>query len=152
IVEEGTTAKQGEVLVELDSSKLRDSETQQRIVVEQADAALKQAIEKREIQVTQNESDINAAKLKWTLAELDLDQYKNGDYEKEKSDLEGKWTLADEEVTRAQESYAYNKDNAKKGYVSQTALEAARISLKQKEFARDVAKKSFEVLKNYTYK
>lgn len=152
IVEEGTTAKEGEVLVELDSSKLRDQETQQRIVVEQADAALKQATEKREIQITQNESDINAAKLKIVLADLDLEQYRDGDYEKEKNDMEGKRTLAQEELKRAQESYDFNKENAKKGYVSQSALEAARISRVQKELALEVAKKAVDVLTIYTKK
>lgn len=150
IVEEGTTAKEGEVLVELDSSKLRDSETQQRIVVEQADAALKQAIEKREIQINQNESDINAAKLKWDLAKLDLKQYVEGDYSKEFNDLNGKWKLAEEEWNRAKESYDFNKDNAKKGYVTQTALEAARISVVQKKLAMDVAKEAVNVLEKFT--
>lgn len=152
IVDEGTTAKEGEVLVELDSSKLRDSETQQRIVVEQADAALKQAIEKREIQITQNESDINAANLKRDLAELDLEQYSKGDFVKERDDLKGKMTLAQEELKRAQESYEFNKDNAKKGYVSQSALDAARIATVQKQFAVEVASKAVEVLTDYTFK
>lgn len=152
IVDEGTTAKEGEVLVELDSSKLRDSETQQRIVVEQADAALKQAIEKRAIQITQNESDINAANLKKELADLDLEQYELGDFVKEQDELKGKMTLAQEELKRAQETYEFNKGNAKKGYVSQSALEAARISTVQKQFAVEVASKAVEVLTAYTFK
>ena len=152
IVEEGTSAKEGEVLVELDSSKWRDSETQQRIVVEQAEAALKQAVEKREIQITQNESDISAAVLKMELAILDLDQYENGDFEKEKDELEGKLTLAEEELKRAEESYDFSKENAKKGYVSQTALEAARISKVQKFLAVEVARTAVKVLINFSFK
>lgn len=152
IVEEGTTAKEGEVLVELDSSKLRDQETQQRIVEEQAVAALKQAIEKREIQINQNESDINASKLKFELAELDLEQYEKGDYEKELADFKGKRTLAQEELNRTQESYNFSKDNAKRGYVSQSALEGARISVVQKQLAWEVAKTAVDVLQTYTNK
>ncbi|MDB5388488.1 MAG: efflux transporter, family, subunit, partial [Planctomycetaceae bacterium] len=151
IIEEGTTAKKDQVLVELDSSKLRDSETQQRIVVEQADAALKQAIEKRAIQITQNESDINAADLKLKLADLDLVQYEEGDYKNQQADLKGKKTLAEEELKRAQESYDFSKESAKKGYVTQSALEAARISVLQKNLALDVADLSFKVLEKYTH-
>lgn len=151
IIEEGTTAKKDQVLVELDSSKLRDSETQQRIVVEQADAALKQAIEKRAIQITQNDSDINAAKLKWDLAILDLKQYEDGDYKSQLSDLQGKKTLAQEELKRAQESYDFSKESAKKGYVTQSALEASRISVLQKNLALKVAELSVDVLENYTF-
>lgn len=152
IVEEGTSAKQGEVLVELDSSKWRDSETQQRIVVEQAEAALKQKSEALEIQKTQNDSDIAAAELKSELAILDLEQYKEGDYKKDLDSAEGQKTLAEEELKRAEESYEFSKENAKKGYVSQSALEAARISKVQKQFARDVANKTVEVLKTYINK
>lgn len=149
IVDEGTSAKQGEVLVELDSSKWRDSETQQRIAVEQAEAALKQASESLEIQKTQNESDIAAAILKADLAKLDLKQYEEGDYKKEYSTLTGQRTLAEEELKRAEESYDFKKENAKKGYTSQSDLEAARISMVQKQLAREVADKAVEVLVGY---
>lgn len=152
IVEEGTSAKEGEVLVELDSSKWRDSETQQRIVVEQAEASLKQKVEALEIQKTQNDSDIAAAVLKSELAILDLEQYKEGDYKKDLDSAEGQKTLAEEELKRAEESYEFSKENAKKGYVSQSALEAARISKVQKQFARDAAKKTVEVLETYINK
>ncbi|MES2793038.1 MAG: HlyD family efflux transporter periplasmic adaptor subunit [Planctomycetota bacterium] len=152
IVEEGTTAKAGEVLVELDSSKWRDSETQQRIVFEQAGAALKQAVEALEIQRTQNESDINAAILKSELATLDLEQYLEGDYPKELNSLTGQKTLADEDLKRAEESYDFSKENAKKGYTSQSALEAARISMVQKQLARAVASKAVDVLVDFTKK
>lgn len=152
IVEEGTSAKEGEVLVELDSSKWRDSETQQRIVVEQAEASLKQKLEALEIQKTQNDSDIAAAVLKSELAILDLEQYKEGDYKKDLDSAEGQKTLAEEELKRAEESYEFSKENAKKGYVSQSALEAARISKVQKQFARDAAKKTVEVLETYINK
>lgn len=152
IVEEGTSAKEGEVLVELDSSKWRDSETQQRIVVEQAEASLKQKVEALEIQKTQNDSDIAAAVLKSELAILDLEQYKEGDYKKDLDSAAGQRTLAEEELKRAEESYEFSKENAKKGYVSQSALEAARISKVQKQFARDVANKTVEVLTTYINK
>ena len=151
IVEEGTSAKAGEVLVELDSSKWRDSETQQRIVVEQADAALKQASEALEIQKTQNQSDIAAARLKADLAVLDLKQYRDGDYKKELNTLTGQRTLAEEELKRAEESYDFKKSNAKKGYTSQSDLEAARISMVQKQLAREVALTAVDVLKEYIY-
>jgi HlyD family secretion protein len=152
IIEEGTTAKKDQILVELDSSKLRDSETQQRIVVEQADAALKQAIEKRAIQLTQNESDINAADLKLLLAQLDLKQYVEGDYKSQLADLQGKSTLAIEDLKRAQESYNFSKESAKKGYVTQSALEASRISVLQKQLAQEVAYLSVDVLEKFTQK
>ena len=59
---------------------------------------------------------------------------------------------AEEDFKRAQESYEFSKRNSKKGYVSQSNLEAARIAVNQKQLAYDVALKAVEVLKKYTLK
>jgi len=151
IVPEGTAAYAGQVLVELDSSSLRNQEIQQQIVLEQAEAALKQAIETLAIQKTQNESDIAAADLQLTLAELDLKMYKEGQYVQEKSLIEGEIKLAEEDLTRARDKEEFSRRLSKKGYVSQTELEADRIAVKKAQIALDVALQKMRVLEDFTY-
>ena len=85
------------------------------------------------------------------LAKLDLEQYEQGDYLKESSDLKGKRVLAQEELKRAQESYDFSKRNSNKGYVSQSALESARIAVTQKQLALSVADEAVRVLETYIY-
>ncbi len=75
IVPEGTTVKEGDLLLELDSADLRTRIDQQEIAVQSAEAAKTQASEAKEIQRNQNESDIKAAELKRDFAEIDLRKY-----------------------------------------------------------------------------
>lgn len=152
IVDEGTTVKKDEVVVELDSSRLRDSATQQQIVVEQAEAAMKTAEKNVEIQKTQNDSDIAAAELKKALADLDLEKYELGDYVQETNTIEGEINLAKEDLTRYTEKYGFTKRLIEKGYATQTELDADRIAKKKAEIAVSVAQEKQKVLQEYTKK
>jgi len=80
IVPEGTVitpedVNDGKVLVELDSSKLKDQLSQREIEVTSAEASYADANESYLIQVKQNESDITAAELKRKFALMDLQKY-----------------------------------------------------------------------------
>ncbi len=80
IVPEGTIitpedVKNKKVLVELDSSKLKESLTQQKISFASAQANYTEAQESYDIQKKQNESNISAAELKCRFALMDLQKY-----------------------------------------------------------------------------
>src|SRR5205085_6555318 len=84
IVPEGTAVKKDDLVIELDSSALVDKERQQDIAVTQAESAKQTAEKDVEIQTTQNDSDIAAAKLKLQLAEIDLRKFEEGDSKQQK--------------------------------------------------------------------
>jgi multidrug resistance efflux pump len=67
--------KNGKVLLELDSSKLREQAIQQSIAFQNAAAACAQAKEQLEIQKNQNESDVGAAELQVEVARMDLEKF-----------------------------------------------------------------------------
>jgi len=80
IVPEGTYISQedvdnGKVLVELDSSQLKEQLAQREIEHATAEASYAEANEARAIQVKQNESDSTAAELKVKFALMDLKKY-----------------------------------------------------------------------------
>ena len=80
IVPEGTTITQedvnnGKVLIEMDSSDLAERLPQTEIDVANAEASFTEAKENHDIQIKQNESDINAAKMKVKFAMMDLQKY-----------------------------------------------------------------------------
>jgi len=80
IVPEGTNVTQedvdnGKVLVELDSSKLKEELAQRNIELATAEASYAEAKEACAIQVKQNESNISAAELKTRFALIDLHKY-----------------------------------------------------------------------------
>lgn len=66
---------EGKVLVELDSSDLIESLTQQEITYQNASASLTEAREQFEIQVSQNESDVHDAELALKFAQMDLERF-----------------------------------------------------------------------------
>ncbi len=80
IVPEGTMitpedVNDGKVLVELDSSKLKEQLSQREIELTSAEASYADANESYLIQVKQNESDITAAELKVKFTLMDLQKY-----------------------------------------------------------------------------
>ncbi len=150
IVAEGTIVSKGDIVCELDSSPLREKAKQQEITVTQAEAAMAQAVEALEIQKKQNESDISAAKLKWDLAQLDLEKYIDGEYPQLEKQLNGNVALAEEELLRVQENQTFTKEQVKKGYRTQNELDAARIAVKQAELKLQGAKEELKVLVDFT--
>ncbi|HLJ12002.1 MAG TPA: efflux RND transporter periplasmic adaptor subunit [Planctomycetaceae bacterium] len=151
IVEEGKTVKKDEVIIELDSSKLKNDETAQEIVVEQAAATLKTAEKNLEIQETQNDSDIAAAILKLELAQLDLKKYKEGEYVQEKNTIKGEIELAKEDVSRAKDKYEFTQRLIRKGYAKQSEVEADRVAWQKAEINLRVALEKMKVLEEFTY-
>jgi HlyD family secretion protein len=78
IVPEGSNAKKGDLLVQLDSSSSEDAVNLQQINVEKAQFALVQAEQQLEIQKSVVDSEIQAATLKVEFAESDLKKFTNG--------------------------------------------------------------------------
>ncbi|HTG44697.1 MAG TPA: hypothetical protein VK633_09210, partial [Verrucomicrobiae bacterium] len=79
IVAEGTYVKAGQVVVELDSSELKDRVNQQDIAYQNNDFAFIQSKENLSIQQSLVESQIKEAELRVEFAKSDLDKYIEGD-------------------------------------------------------------------------
>ncbi len=152
IVPEGTWVEEGETVCVLDSSTLQDNADQQEIVVTNADAAKVTSEQELEVQITQNKSDIAAAELQLELAILDLEKYEKGEYKKLLSELAGNLSLAREEAVQADETHAFNKQQVKKGNISQKELEASRIQKEKFELAVSKAEEELKVLVDYDRK
>lgn len=75
LIPEGTYVKEGDLLVELDSSDLEERFTQQEISYENAKAAMIQAEENQKIQVSQNKSNIMEGELDVEFAQLELEKF-----------------------------------------------------------------------------
>jgi HlyD family secretion protein len=83
IVDEGTIimpedVNNGKVLVELDSSDIKERLTQQEITFSNEEASYTEAKEALDIQIKQNDSDIKAGRMKVRFALMDLQKYLGG--------------------------------------------------------------------------
>ena len=88
LVKEGENVKKGDLLVEIDSSTLRQSLQTATLEVKQAESDLRNSQEMLAIQQNQNAADLEAAQVALELAKLALQQYKDGTYPQELADAE----------------------------------------------------------------
>src|SRR5262245_7284715 len=122
VIDDGSHVKPGELLVQLDDSGLKELAKTQQIPVEQARAAWTQAEEAYKIQMSQNYSELKTAEVKLQLAQIDLQKYVKGDYEKDRADIQTRL-----EMTRDRSAWAERM--VKKGYLtpSQALAESSRL-------------------------
>jgi HlyD family secretion protein len=88
IVPEGSTVKEGEVVVRFDSAEVDRMISEKSAALNEAQGKLEQATADLDIQKNKSQSEIQAADLELKLARLDRDKYIKGDFIAEKSDLE----------------------------------------------------------------
>jgi HlyD family secretion protein len=150
LVPEGTFVKAGDILVELDSSEIAQQLNQQQIQVDTGEAALNQAEKQLEIQRSLNQSDLQQSKVNLELAEIDLEKYKDGDFEVAQKKAESDMTIAEQELARATNQCEWTEKLSVKGYVTGTELIADRLSVTKARLQLDQAKRALEVLKKYT--
>jgi HlyD family secretion protein len=148
---EGTRVKKGDLLVELDASGLLDAKIDQQIKVQNTEAAFVGARENLAVVTNQAQSDIDIAKLNLKFAKQDLEQYKEGEYPNQLKEANGLITLADEEVTRAQETFDWSNTLFEEKYISQIELKADELALKRKKLDLELAQSGLDLLQKYTY-
>jgi HlyD family secretion protein len=145
IIEPGVQVVKGDKLVELDSSGFVEQLKDQKIKVDQAQAAWVTANEEYHIQESQNESDIEAAKNTLDLARIDLEKYERAEFVQALEDFDGRINVAraDLEVAVARSNWANRMFS--RGYMSkaqakgdESRTDALLISLKKLETERRV--------------
>lgn len=132
IVPEGAAVKQGDFLVELDSSLFKEERNTQQIAVNTAEALV---VESRNLYET---------------ALIAKEEYLDGTYVQERQTIESEVFVAEENLNRAREYYAYSKRLAAKGYINQLQLEADRFAVEKSQKELDAARTKLKVLDEYT--
>ncbi|MFN0006390.1 MAG: efflux RND transporter periplasmic adaptor subunit [Planctomycetota bacterium] len=149
LVTEGTVVQPGDLLVRLDSSDLVEKELQQRISSDNADAAYKKAKAQHDIQVSQNQSDIEAAERRLQFAEMDLNKYKEGDLEQLRKEAEDRILLARQKRTQAENTLTWSKTLHEKGFLTQTELDRDDLEFQSADVQLEQADLALELLKKF---
>lgn len=181
IIAEGTVLTEEDVeketvLVELDSSELRNREAEQEIKVEGALADYTDAKESYAIQLKQNESNQKQGELDVKFGRMDLQKYLGerlalafiegeldldglmesedlgGEALQRRRELENEIILADEEVERASDELSWTETLEAKGYVTENDLEADRLALKRQEIALQQARTALDLFMKYEFR
>ncbi|HET6427021.1 MAG TPA: efflux RND transporter periplasmic adaptor subunit, partial [Phycisphaerae bacterium] len=151
LIPEGTYVEKGDLLVELDSSRLIDERNQQQITVLNSEASFIRAREDLAVTVSQTQSDIDQAELTYKFAEQDLTKYVQGEYPREIQKAEADINIAKEEFQRATEKVRWSKRLADEGYVTGTELQADELAAKRAQINLDLANSAMDLLKRYTH-
>jgi len=152
LIPEGTQVKPGELLVELDSSKLTEKLAAQELKVLNAGAAFVRARENHAVVKSQGESNIAQSELDLRFAKLDLEKYEEGEYPQQLQQADGDITLATEAVQRATEKLEWSRRLHAKRYLSRVELQADEAAMKKAELDLELAKGRKRLLEKYSHK
>jgi HlyD family secretion protein len=154
LVSEGTLAKKGDLLIELDSSKLLDNKIDQEIKVQNADAAFVRARENLAVVKNQAESDKDKALLNLKFARLDLEKYidpNEGEYSNQLTEAMIRITLAEEELERAKNKLEWSERLYNEKYISKTELQEDQLTANKAKLDLDLKRSDLNLLRNFTY-
>lgn len=151
IVDEGTQVKQGEPLVELDVTELEQFLVERRIRVQTAESSLIYADENLKVVENQGQADIEQADLDYKFAQQDLKKYIDGEFPRLVKAAETKITLAEQELSRAQEMHEWSQKLFEEKYLARSELQRDELSANKARLDLELAKADLALLKEYTY-
>src|SRR5688572_60970 len=146
LVPEGTQVEAGDVLCELDATQLVDRKFEQEISVRNAEAAYVKSKQNYEIQKSQNDSDVKRAEQQLFFAEMDLKKFQEGEKRAQEAEADEAIKLAEEEATRAVEKLEWSTKLNEKGFLTETELEADRLSRSRAAIQLEQAKRDKDLL------
>jgi len=129
IVPEGTYVKKDDLLIELDSAQAQDQVNQQQIALEKAQFALIQAEAQLDIQRSTTNSDIRAAQLKYDLALLDLERFRQGKRLVDLIEATNKLVQVEAQLAVNRETFTNTLKLAARGFEAQNRVDSDRLAV-----------------------
>jgi HlyD family secretion protein len=149
---EGSQVEKGDLLVELDSSRLKEQLATQELKVLNADSAFVRARENHAVVKSQGESNIAQAELDLRFAKLDLEKYVEGEYPQQLKQADSDITLAKEKVQRETQKLEWSKRLHEKRYLSTVELQADEATLMQAKIDLELAEGRKSLLEKYSHR
>lgn len=149
LVPEGSYVQKGDLLVELDSSGLKDRLNEQELAYQDYLFQMAQAEGNLKIQKSLTESQIKDAELKVENAQSDLEKYRDGDAPLLIRTVESRSAVLAEQVRIASERYGQTEELFKKGNATRSELEADALSLKREQLGLSQYQEDLRLIKKY---
>jgi HlyD family secretion protein len=151
LVPEASRVKKGDLLVELDASKLVDERLTQLIAVQTAEASFVRAREDLAVAKNQAQSDREQADIDLKFARMDLTKYMEGEYPSELTEKESRIKYQQQEVENKNNQYEWSRTLAEEKYISPTELKEDELAWKKAELDLKLAEEELQLLQNYEY-
>jgi len=149
LVPEGSYVQKDDLLVELDSSGLRDRLNEQELLHQERLLMMLQAKGNLEIQKSLVESQVKDAELRVENAQSDLEKYRDGDAPLLIKTVEARSGVLSEQVRIALERHARTEELFKTGKATRSELEADALSLKREQLGLGQYQEDLRLIKKY---
>jgi multidrug resistance efflux pump len=153
VIDDGSIVEAGDKLVELDDSGLDDQRKTKKIDVDKAESDVISARENCKIVESQNTSDIATAEVNLILAEINLQQYLEGEYQQTKKDYLGQIRSAqsDLEMWEERASWSERMSRPDRRYVTAAQAESDRARKMNAELQLSKVREQMRVLEDPKY-
>ncbi len=151
IVDEGILAKKGDVLIELNSDKIKTEIDEETLRVESARADLIAAENAYEIQLSENTSKTRQAQLKVDLAILEQSQWEKGDLQQKRKDLDLALEKAHRDTDRLTKKFEDSQKLLNNGFLSQNEFDLDQIAMLEAKASLDKAVLAKETYEQYQF-
>ena len=152
LIDEGVIVKKGDLLVELDASRLADQQIDQEIEVENMNASFIGAGANLAVVENQAQSDVDIAILTLEFANQDLQKYVEGEYPNQLKEANIAITLAEEELELAKDKWEWSEKLFEDKYVSKSELKTDELSYNRKTLNLELSENSLRLLEDFTNK
>ncbi len=154
VIDNGSPVREGDKIMELDDSALRSQLTDQQIEVLKSLESLKTAEQTLAIDEIQDQANVELAKSDLEVGKITLQEYLDGQYVKDRIDLENKLTMArsDLEMWRERADWSDLMSRPGRLYVTVSQAEADAARRRTAELTLKNLEKQTEVLDKLTQK
>ncbi len=149
IVPESTKVAKGDLLVELASDELKERLESESITLETTRAAYEAAKQELEITLSENASKLKKCEIDLEIAELDLWQYVEGEYEKLLATAEIDIAQAEQEIERKNEELEKNRKLFERQFVTQAKIDQLEFELEKAQWTLEKHKLTKKILQEY---
>ncbi len=149
IIPEGQQAKEGELLVELDSAEAEEKVNQQEIAVARARADFVQAQNNLEIEKSSIQSEVDAAQLQLDFAEIDLEKFREGERAQQIRDSEILIQTTEESLLLAQDELDWSRKLFKQGFETKSTVDRGELGVLRQKMDLEKARTAATVLTDF---
>lgn len=149
IVDESAHVKKGDLLVELASDEMKDRVETEEMELRRIVSQLEEAEQALKITQSENASAIKKAEIDLEVAQLELKRYIEGDYEKQKREINIAIQQADMDVRQLEEELRNSKILREKDFVTKARVEELDDALKKAKMTLDKHRLALDILEKY---
>lgn len=150
IVKEGSFVKKGDVVVELDSSEIRQRIEDATIELERAQLALTNAQSALDIQIANNAAELEGALVALELDELELKKYVEGTFPQQRATAQTRQETAQINLQNKLDELSQTKVLFARGFVTAAEVKKAELAVTDARNELAEAQTAYRVLTEYT--